>query len=311
MVVLRIWVIFLLKNCSELSQSLFLFRACSVSSRSIWIEWDLMILNTKQVKLFLNFFQSHPILMYWNNRIRSYMIFSLSPLKYIERNAPARDRSRGRQRAVRLFCSACHVRANSHATPGQMPRPGRPACFSFSALVVTTDWVPVSSNVWTSVPGIKCSRIIKLICQPKIKRRDESSPVGWVYILYSYLKVKRLMWPGLNFSRSNQTLPKWPVTRSGINHRVFSTDRRGSSSADRVQEAGARKFVTVRDVNTCVTQLQLLLVDRSGLLQFEWKPARNCLLIDKRSRQISAMDSELLISRQHWAPSENKYCYRI
>jgi hypothetical protein len=45
----------------------------------------------------------------------------------------------------------------------------------------------------TSVPGIKCSRIIKLICQPKIKRRDESSPVGWVYILYSYLKVKRLM----------------------------------------------------------------------------------------------------------------------
>lgn len=84
-----------------------------------------------------------------------------------------------------------------------------------------------------------------------------------------------------------------------INHRVFSTDtiereREGASAIwvetckrPRVQEAGARKFVRVWDVKTCVTQLQLLLVDRSGLLQFEWKPARNCLLIDKRSRQIN------------------------
>jgi hypothetical protein len=37
----------------------------SVSSQSMWIEWDWMGLNTKQVKLLLNFFQSHPIHVYW------------------------------------------------------------------------------------------------------------------------------------------------------------------------------------------------------------------------------------------------------
>jgi hypothetical protein len=36
-------------------------RACSVSSQSIWIEWDWMGLNPKQVKPLLIFFQSHPI----------------------------------------------------------------------------------------------------------------------------------------------------------------------------------------------------------------------------------------------------------
>jgi hypothetical protein len=41
------------------------FRACSVNSQSIWIEWDWMGLNPKQVKLLLNFFQSHPIHVYW------------------------------------------------------------------------------------------------------------------------------------------------------------------------------------------------------------------------------------------------------
>jgi hypothetical protein len=40
-------------------------RACSVSSQSMWIEWDWMGFNPKQVKLFLNFFQSHPIHVYW------------------------------------------------------------------------------------------------------------------------------------------------------------------------------------------------------------------------------------------------------
>jgi hypothetical protein len=40
-------------------------RACSVTSKSIWIEWDWMGLNPKQVKLLLNFFQSHPIHVYW------------------------------------------------------------------------------------------------------------------------------------------------------------------------------------------------------------------------------------------------------
>jgi hypothetical protein len=35
--------------------------ACSVSSQSMWIEWDWVGLNPKQVKLILNFFQSHPI----------------------------------------------------------------------------------------------------------------------------------------------------------------------------------------------------------------------------------------------------------
>jgi hypothetical protein len=40
-------------------------RACSVSSQSMWIEWDWMGLNPKQVKLLLNFFQSHPIHVYW------------------------------------------------------------------------------------------------------------------------------------------------------------------------------------------------------------------------------------------------------
>jgi hypothetical protein len=39
-------------------------RACSVSSQSMWIEWDWMSFNPKQVKLLLIFFQSHPIHMY-------------------------------------------------------------------------------------------------------------------------------------------------------------------------------------------------------------------------------------------------------
>jgi hypothetical protein len=37
------------------------FRACSVSSQSMWIEWDWIGLNPKQVKLLLKFFQSRPI----------------------------------------------------------------------------------------------------------------------------------------------------------------------------------------------------------------------------------------------------------
>jgi hypothetical protein len=40
-------------------------RACSVSSQSMWIEWDWMGFNPKQVKFLLNFFQSHPIHVYW------------------------------------------------------------------------------------------------------------------------------------------------------------------------------------------------------------------------------------------------------
>jgi hypothetical protein len=40
-------------------------RACSVSSQSMWIEWDWMGLNPKQVKLLKKFFQSHPIHVYW------------------------------------------------------------------------------------------------------------------------------------------------------------------------------------------------------------------------------------------------------
>jgi hypothetical protein len=43
----------------------FPLRACSVSSQSMWIEWDWMGLNPKQVKLLLHFFQSHPIHVYW------------------------------------------------------------------------------------------------------------------------------------------------------------------------------------------------------------------------------------------------------
>jgi hypothetical protein len=31
----------------------------------MWIEWDWMGFNPKQVKLFLNFFQSHLIHVYW------------------------------------------------------------------------------------------------------------------------------------------------------------------------------------------------------------------------------------------------------
>jgi hypothetical protein len=38
-----------------------IIRPCSVSSQSMWIEWDWMSLNHKQVKFLLNFFQSHPI----------------------------------------------------------------------------------------------------------------------------------------------------------------------------------------------------------------------------------------------------------
>jgi hypothetical protein len=38
-----------------------LVRACSVSSQSMWIEWDWVGLNPKQVKVLLKFFQSHPI----------------------------------------------------------------------------------------------------------------------------------------------------------------------------------------------------------------------------------------------------------
>jgi hypothetical protein len=41
------------------------FRPCSVSSQSMWIERDWMGLNPKQVKLLLNFFQSHPIHVFW------------------------------------------------------------------------------------------------------------------------------------------------------------------------------------------------------------------------------------------------------
>jgi hypothetical protein len=40
-------------------------RACSVSSQSMWIERDWMGLNPKQLKLLHNFFQSHPIHVYW------------------------------------------------------------------------------------------------------------------------------------------------------------------------------------------------------------------------------------------------------
>jgi hypothetical protein len=40
-------------------------RACSVSSQSMWIEWDWMGLNPKQVKILLNFFQSYQIHVYW------------------------------------------------------------------------------------------------------------------------------------------------------------------------------------------------------------------------------------------------------
>jgi hypothetical protein len=42
-----------------------LIRACSVSSQSMWIEWDWMGLNPKQVKVLKNFFQSHSIQVYW------------------------------------------------------------------------------------------------------------------------------------------------------------------------------------------------------------------------------------------------------
>jgi hypothetical protein len=47
---------------SQISQTLYIFsnliqfRPCSVNSQSMWIEWDLMGLNPKQVKLLLNFF---------------------------------------------------------------------------------------------------------------------------------------------------------------------------------------------------------------------------------------------------------------
>jgi hypothetical protein len=40
-------------------------RACSVSSQSMWIEWDWMGLKPKQVKPILIFFQSHPIHVFW------------------------------------------------------------------------------------------------------------------------------------------------------------------------------------------------------------------------------------------------------
>jgi hypothetical protein len=40
-------------------------RACSVSSQSMWIEWDWMSLKPKQVKPLLIFFQSHPIHVFW------------------------------------------------------------------------------------------------------------------------------------------------------------------------------------------------------------------------------------------------------
>jgi hypothetical protein len=36
-------------------------RACSVSSKSMWIEWVWVGSNPKQVKIVLNFFQSRPI----------------------------------------------------------------------------------------------------------------------------------------------------------------------------------------------------------------------------------------------------------
>jgi hypothetical protein len=46
-------------------------RACSVSSQSMWIEWDCVGLNPKQVKVLLNF--SNPIqsMHNGNNRTRS------------------------------------------------------------------------------------------------------------------------------------------------------------------------------------------------------------------------------------------------
>jgi hypothetical protein len=40
-------------------------RACSVSSQSMWIEWDWMGLKPKQVKTLLIFFQSYPIHVFW------------------------------------------------------------------------------------------------------------------------------------------------------------------------------------------------------------------------------------------------------
>jgi hypothetical protein len=40
-------------------------RACSVSSQSMWIEWDWIGLKPKQVKPLLIFFQSHPIHVFW------------------------------------------------------------------------------------------------------------------------------------------------------------------------------------------------------------------------------------------------------
>jgi hypothetical protein len=40
-------------------------RACSVSSQSMWIEWDWMGLKPKQVKPLLIFFQSHSIHVFW------------------------------------------------------------------------------------------------------------------------------------------------------------------------------------------------------------------------------------------------------
>jgi hypothetical protein len=59
--------VFFLK-CSNIGYGVVWFsilRACSVSTQSMWIEWDWMSLNPKQVKLLLNFFQSHPIHVYW------------------------------------------------------------------------------------------------------------------------------------------------------------------------------------------------------------------------------------------------------
>jgi hypothetical protein len=43
-------------------------RACSVSSQSMWIEWDWMSLNPKQVKLLLNFSNSIQSMCIENNR---------------------------------------------------------------------------------------------------------------------------------------------------------------------------------------------------------------------------------------------------
>jgi hypothetical protein len=57
-------------SCQDLflrgdEKEMILLRACSVSSQSMWIEWDWMGLKPKQVKPLLIFFQSYPIHVFW------------------------------------------------------------------------------------------------------------------------------------------------------------------------------------------------------------------------------------------------------